>query len=234
MKYVGSKNRHAKEIISCINSIEKNNSIWVEPFVGGFNIIQHVKGRKRIGSDVHYYLIALFKAIQTGWEPPSVVTEDDYKFARLNKESLSPELVGFIGFGCSYAGKWFGGYARGVNNKGKERNYALESKNNLLRQRNLILNIEIYNLNYNELLLPDEHCIIYCDPPYNNTTKYSNNFDSNDFYKWLRKQKAIGHSIYLSEYNAPEDFKIIWEKEVNNTLVKNTGSKRGIEKLYTL
>jgi DNA adenine methylase len=38
----------------------------------------------------------------------------------------------------------------------------------------------------------------------------------------------------VSEYNAPEDFECLWSKEVNNSLTKDTGSKKGIEKLFKM
>jgi len=40
------------------------------------------------------------------------------------------------------------------------------------------------------------------------------------------------HSMFISEYTAPDDFECVWSKRVNNTLVKNTGSKKGVEKLF--
>ncbi len=46
--------------------------------------------------------------------------------------------------------------------------------------------------------------------------------------------KNKGHIIYISEYEAPNDFECIWEKQVNNTLNKDTGEKKGIEKLFTI
>lgn len=203
----------------------KEDQFYVEPFVGGFNMIDKVDGL-RIANDSNYYLIQLFKAIQKGWTPPSVVTEEEYRDARINKEKLPSELVGFIGFCCSYSGKFFGGYARGEG-----RNYADESARNLLKQAEKIKGIEIYNNSYLDLAIPKES-IIYCDPPYQGTTKYKDQIDYSIFWDWVRKKTDEGHSVFVSEYNAPDDFVCLWSKEVNNTLVQNTGSKKGIEKLF--
>lgn len=231
MKYVGSKNRHAKDILPIILKNHKKNQWYVEPFVGGFNIIDKVPG-KRIAVDTHKYLIALFIAIRDGWEPPNEISEDLYKDIRKNQDNYSPELVGFVGFGCSYAGKWFGGYARGNDNKGNPRNYALESKKNILKQKELISNIVIINADYKEeCYLPASRCTIYCDPPYENTTKYKDKFCHITFWDWVRK-KSENHDVFVSEYSAPPDFKCIWEKTVNNTLEKNTGKKQGVERLF--
>lgn len=228
MKYMGSKNRHAKELLPIILENRGLEQWYVEPFVGGFNMIDKVSG-KRLANDSNFYLIELFKAIQNGWEPPSNVTEAEYISVKNDKNNYPPYLVGFIGFGCSYSGKWFGGYARGNASSGEPRNYALESKKNILKQN--IDGIVIFNKNYLELEIP-ENSVIYCDPPYAGTTKYKDDFDHQVFWDWVREQDANGHDILVSEYNAPDDFACIWEKTVNNTLVKDTGSKQGIERLF--
>ena len=41
-----------------------------------------------------------------------------------------------------------------------------------------------------------------------------------------------GHTVYVSEYNAPEDFKCIWEKQINSNL--GGRSKVAKEKLFTI
>ncbi|MDD3417562.1 MAG: hypothetical protein PHY47_26820 [Lachnospiraceae bacterium] len=51
-----------------------------------------------------------------------------------NKDNYDKWYVGFVGFLCSFGSKFFGGYARGKNNSGDARNYAMESYNNLNKQ----------------------------------------------------------------------------------------------------
>jgi hypothetical protein len=49
---------------------------------------------------------------------------------------------------------------------------------------------------------------VYCDPPYRNTNGYSEGvFDSNVFWEWVRTRN---YPVYVSEYQAPEDFVSIW------------------------
>jgi DNA adenine methylase len=40
------------------------------------------------------------------------------------------------------------------------------------------------------------------------------------------------NQIFISEYSAPDDFECIWQKEIVSSLTKNTGSKKGTEKLF--
>ena len=63
MKYMGSKNRIAKHILPIILKDRKENQYYVEPFVGGANIIDKVGGN-RIGADINPYLIEFFKGLQ--------------------------------------------------------------------------------------------------------------------------------------------------------------------------
>jgi DNA adenine methylase len=226
MKYVGSKSRHYKQILNIILKNREDGQFYVEPFVGGFNVICHVNGN-RIASDSNYYVIELFKAIQGGWIPPDYISEEEYKSIKNNKDIYDPWLVGFVGIGSSYSGKFFGGYARGEN-----RNYTLESKRNILKQYNGLQGLIIKNSNYNDLKIPD-NSIIYCDPPYENTTKYINKFDHRLFWEWILNI-SNKHNVFISEYNAPKYFKCVWEKEVNSSLDRDTGSKKNIEKLFTI
>lgn len=228
MKYMGSKNRIAKYILPIILKNRKPSQYYVEPFVGGANMIDKVDGL-RIGADVNEYNICLFKGIQQGFMPPDYVTEDEYKNAQKDKQ-LNP-LVSFIGYGCSYSGKWFGGYARGNNTKGIARNYCLESKKNIMKQSKNLQGVLFINCSYNDLEVPD-NSIIYCDPPYEGTTSYKDKFNHQDFWEWCRNKSKRGHKVYISEYNAPNDFECLWELEVNSSLTKDTGSKKATEKLF--
>jgi len=233
MKYMGSKARYAKEIIAAISKeVDIKNSTWVEPFCGGCNIIDKVKTKRRIGNDINYYIIKMFQAVQNGWKPPEEVSEECYLAIKMRKEFYAPELVAFVAIGCSYSGKWFGGYARGNTNKGIPRNYCLESRNNLLKQAENLKSVELYSGDYREFKIPTNSCI-YNDIPYAKTTKYKDQFDHVSFWKWCDSMLEKGHKVFVSEYNAPDGWRCIWEKEVCSSLTKETGSKKAIERLFT-
>jgi DNA adenine methylase len=228
MRYMGSKNRHAKELLPIILENRLKEQWYVEPFVGGFNMIDKVKGN-RIANDINHYVIELYKEVQKGWIPPSLVTKELYIKVKETPENYPAHLVGFIGFGCSYSGKWFGGYATGgTNSNGTPRNYAAESQRNIIKQSTTLKNIQIFNKEYYNLEIPD-NSIIYCDPPYSKTTGYKNVINHEDFWNWVRKMSKK-HRVYISEYEAPKDFKCIWTKKVSNTLSSKT--KKNIEKLF--
>lgn len=185
MKYMWSKNRISKYIIPIILKDRKPWQYYVEPFVWGANIIDKVDWN-RIGSDINPYNIILFKEIQNWFIPPDNITEKEYKKAYKNREINS--LVSFIWYWCSYSWKWFWGYARWNDNNWNSRNYCLESKKNILKQKQWIIWINFINSWYQDLEIPN-NSIIYCDPPYQNTTSYKYKFNHMEFWDWCRNKK---------------------------------------------
>lgn len=88
--------------------------------------------------------------------------------------------------------------------------------------------IKITNLDYRKVEIETDS-VIYCDIPYKNTEKYSiGDFNHNEFYEWARKQ----NNIFISEYNMPNDFKIVNEKNIKSILCTASNRKTVTEKLY--
>lgn len=230
MVYMGSKNRIAKELIPIITKDLKPNQWYVEPFVGGANMIDKIEHPYKLGADNNKYLIALLEAVQNGQELPEYITKDEYIAVKTNKDNYPDWYVGFVGFVSSFRAKFFGGYSGYCTTKtGIQRNYIKERINNILKQN--LDGIKLVCSSYDALDIP-ANSIIYCDPPYNGTTKYKDSFDSDAFWQWCRDKAKEGHTVYVSEYNAPEDFKCIWEKQINSNL--GGTSKTATEKLFTI
>lgn len=79
--------------------------------------------------------------------------------------------------------------------------------------------------------------VIYCDIPYRDTTKYSTGgFPYEEFYEWVKKA-SVNNTVLISEYNMPDDFKCIWQKETKTLLDSNKEKSDDknirIEKLFT-
>ena len=241
MVYMGSKNRIAKEILPIILKGIKQDQYYIEPFAGGFNCIDKVDKilgyhhKNKIASDCNKYLIALFKHLQVGGKLPKYITKDAYLKIKDNKSNYKDWLVGYAGFICSFRGIFFSGYIdNNIYEKSTKRFriYQAEKRNNILKQTPSLKDIDIYNSDYKNLHFPD-NSIIYCDIPYQNTAKYKEgDFNHNEFWDWCRKMKKQGHTIFISEYNAPSDFKCVWQKDINNNL--GSTSKTATEKLFTI
>lgn len=237
MKYMGSKARHAKEIIPFLMEHHTPDMWYIEPFVGGANMIDKVTADlapKRFAADANEYLIAMWQDAQKGILDYSYVTPEIYKNVRENKEKYPKGYVGWVAHGCSYNGKWFGGFAGEITTKeGKTRNYQIEAASAIQKQLLSLDGVIFKHKSVFDLSIPSKSTI-YCDPPYRDTTKYRDSFDHEKFYKWCREKRNEGHSVFISEYWMPEDFKCVWEKEVNSSLTQETGSKKAVEKLFKL
>ena len=228
MQYFGGKQRISKQIVEVLNEYRKDNQPLVEPFVGGCNVISKMNG-ERYCYDINEYLIEMYKAVQNGWIPPTTITKEEYDYIKDNKDE-NKVLTGFVGIGCSYSGKWFGGYAR--NKTG--RNYCLNAHNSVLKQLNEIRDIKFDCKDYKELEF--DGCLIYCDPPYKDTTKYPiiGEFNTEEFWNVMRNWSK-NNTVIISEYEAPYDFECI--KEIHTkTDIRNSDGKREnrVERLFML
>ena len=178
-----------------------------------------------LSSDACLPLISLYKAVQEGWDPPTEVSKETYMAAKLLPDT--DPMKAFCGFGCSFGGKWFGGYAKGFNGP---LTYPQ------LAARNVTRNVLVPNISFDEIDFCLQPCkytqaIIYCDPPYKNTTNYSAigkfNYDlfTNKVLEWSKFT-----NIFVSEYSFPIGI-CIWERKSRGTL----GLDHGIphcERLY--
>ena len=190
-------------------------------------MIDKVPGR-RLGADANPRAVeALILIRDRADELPKNNTEfTEHDYAKLRK--AEHPIKSFAGFAYSYAAKWLGGWQRGAG-----RDFVAEAYRNAQRQNPRIKGVELVVASYSELCIPGES-ILYCDPPFKGTQGYGLRFDHEAFWQWARDRTDEGHLVYVSEYEAPGDFVSVWEKEVNNTLAKNTGAKKGVEKLFVM
>jgi DNA adenine methylase len=206
MRYLGGKSRIAKQLCSYINDQLKPDQPYVEPFCGACWIISNISNNRiRIANDVHKDLMLLWQDLQKGWIPPEIIDEELYNSL---KTAESSALRGFVGFGASFGAKWFGGYAR---DRSSDRNYSREAKYSLLKKLKKMSDVLFINNSYENIQYPAQS-LIYCDPPYENTTKYStHDFDYIQFWEWVRVMTKMGHVVLVSEYSAPQDFTCVLE-----------------------
>jgi DNA adenine methylase len=239
MKYMGSKARIAKHILPIILKDRKPSQLYIEPFVGGANLIDKVGGR-RLGADNNKDLINLLNGLSQGWKPKQSYEKADYIAAKAGLNPCEIE-TGYISINCSYSGKYWGRFAGKSNTAQGVRDYTNEAYKNVIKQTPNLQGVEFICSDYlglGERIELDS--IIYCDPPYKGT--YSDvegygklNFDHEVFWQWCRDMRAKGNIVFVSEYNAPDDFVCVWQQEVKSSLSANGkagGSKKSIEKLF--
>lgn len=92
---------------------------------------------------------------------------------------------------------------------------------------------------YKDFKFPEpDKCVIYCDIPYKGTKEYYHDgkrieFDHNEFYDWVREKSNQEYSIFISEYECPDDFKEVLSIDFNSSF-SSSGVKKTKERLYTL
>lgn len=239
MKYIGSKAKLAKDIVPILQKLISSNNIkyYIEPFVGGFNIIDKIECEHRIANDIDPLVCDLVEQCRANKELVNDIelpSRDKYYDVRDNADKYPKWYRAGILLFASYNARVYGGcYGAIAKTKdGKIRNYFQEAKNNFAKQLPNLSNIVIACGDYRKLCLPkNERCLIYCDPPYLSGVGYSIAFDSDNFWDWCRERTSEGNIVVVSEYNAPSDFECIWQKEVK-THLNNRNKLNKVEKLF--
>lgn len=236
MRYVGSKKKLSKHLAPIIQSLITEDTIgYIEPFVGGANLIENIIHQNRIGIDIHGPLIdLLIFAQESPHQLPDGITKEDYLQVRDNKEEYPAYYVGLVGFCGSYNAKYFGGYSGECSTKEGVRHYDREAIRNLKAQAPKLKGIKFYQGSFHELGTHEfKGYVIYCDIPYRSTTKYSTEaFDYEFFYAWARGMSKY-NTVIVSEYSMPEEgFECIWQKTHKTSLNKDDNNKACIERLF--
>ena len=239
MKYIGSKAKVAADIVAILQEYINTNGIksYIEPFVGGFNVIDKIICENRLGNDIDPLVCDL---VETCRDNPRLLdfintpTREHYYDVRDNGCKYAAWYRAAILLFASYNARVYGGCygATATTKDGNTRNYFNESKANFQRQLPSLKGILVGCCDYRYLRLPTrEKVLIYCDPPYSEGVGYGKDFDTSEFWDWCRAQASLGHIVVVSEYSAPADFVCIWSKEIK-THLNNRGKQDRVERLF--
>lgn len=239
MKYIGSKSKIAADIVPILQKYIDDNGIteYVEPFVGGFNVIDKIKCENRLGNDIDPLVCELVEVCRDNPEllnDLKTPTRAEYYFIRDNPKKYAMWYRAAVLLFASYNARVYGGcYGTIAKTKdGKTRNYFEESKANFQRQLPNLHGILIGCCDYRNMRFPTTRkVLIYCDPPYASGIGYAKDFDTLAFWEWCRCRAAEGHIVIISEYIAPPDFVCIWQKAVK-THLDNRAKHGRIERLF--
>ena len=240
MVYMGSKRKYAQYIVPILQRTidEKDVDTYIEPFVGGANIIDKIKCKKRYGYDRSDTLIALLQTAANNFNDVMVDGNRELwdKGKAYIKDGIMPEdmtlaEIGAMEFFASYCN---GGFPRGYAKNTKTRNYYNEAYRNLQAQAPDLKGIEFKCQNYWDLTPDISNAVIYCDPPYQGTKFYgyanSPRMDYTHFWNWIRDLSKNNY-VFISEQAAPDDFEAIWTQEVKRTTNKENNFK-AVENLF--
>ena len=237
MRYVGSKNRLSKELAPIIQSYITDETVtYIEPFVGGANMIDKINHHNKIGSDLHKQLIALLnKAKYDKDSIPDRISLGYHQKVKRNQSDYPDWEVGLIGFCSCFGADFMKGYAR--NKKGDNSGaWSAGAIKNLKKQSELFKDITFECKSFQDYNPADyKNCVFYLDPPYREVYGYSTGkFPYEEFDKWAI-ELAKNNTVLISEYQMPEDkFECIWSKDVKVRLTDKgyIENNKRVEKLF--
>jgi DNA adenine methylase len=225
VQFLGGKSRHAKRIAEFLSGLRPPGQPYCEPFVGGANVMAAMRADAgpRLAGDIDSELIALWRAAQRGWVPPTLVSERDYSEVR-NDNRADPALRAFVSIACSFGAKKWGGYARAIKS---QRNFADVGSRSVVRKAARMADVCFVAQSYDAWT--PSGWLIYCDPPYASTTGYRGTprFDHDRFFDVVRSW-SLQNTVVISEYQGPSDFRCVLELPHTRGL----DDKRVTEKLF--
>ena len=227
--YLGGKFKISPRFAPIINKVAEGRTLW-EPFCGGLNASHRFKPARHILSDVHEPLITMWRAaLKDGWRPnPELATREMYNRYRQSPDTWDP-WTAFLGFGCSFSGRYFCGYV-GFHCIRRDAGVQwvhcpTEAANSLLRTERDLKDreTEILHLDFMTCDVPDGVDVVYCDPPYEGTTRYRGTapFDHDSFWERCREIGATGIHVFVSEKRCPDDFAVLWTGGKKHLLKRN-------------
>lgn len=224
MQYLGGKADVGRSIASiCVQRLTPG-SLFVDMFCGALNVVRHVPRAiaphpghglvavERLAIDACGPLIVMWRAALAGWVPPRVVSKEEYARVKATQDPSDP-LTAFVMFGCSFGGKWAGGYAKDR----PEQRYAECASNGVLKKARDCAGLQLEHATFQS---KHPGCwapgtVLYCDPPYKGTTGYKalEPFNSEAFWFWAEQHARRGVHVYVSEYEAPTGWDLESEQQ---------------------
>jgi hypothetical protein len=157
----------------------------------------------------------MWQAVMAGDESVYAdVTEEEYNAL---KNAPSSARRGFVGFGASFGGSWFGGYGR--KDKAHVRDYVWESSQIELRRFAPTADFACHPYTYT----PTD-VLVYADIPYIGTKAYNRTtFDHHAFWQWVRERNG---PTFVSELTTPDGMQIVWRKAHKSQMTSNSPTSR--------
>lgn len=238
MHYLGGKARLAHRFTSLIQAaIDEPTATgrFVEPFVGGFNVVPHLRFAQGACSDRHPGLVSLYRAVQDGWHPPAVLPREEYEALKAAGDWSNP-LSAFAAFGVSFSGLEWGSYVE----SDEEHPYCRRAGDALLEKARSMRGVGFEQRDYRDVEVYRGD-VLYCDPPYLGTLGYGGrrgafglqDFEHEEFYDWVEAAAERGAAVFVSEFTVPwrPGWETIWELERKISVDNKSAPRTRVDRL---
>ena len=214
MGFQGGKAKGADFILKILNDPIFDNFDYVEPFCGYCHILRRVLNKQKYtASDASPLVVALMRGLQTKQPFPSI-TKEEYQFMKYNEGDATFQRA-VAAFAYSYNGHAWRGYVGGKRYGRAQRDYVAEQR----RYYEKLAENEVFQSADFTCRSYEDHCpenaLVYCDPPYAASAPSAHysagnryekvDFDTHAFWNVMR-QWSENNAVFVSEYNAPDDF----------------------------
>lgn len=220
-RYQGSKRLSAEEISGILKQKMKETGItnYVEPFCGSCSVALKMVDYPEIKINVNdssKHIYVLLKDVQDKtFKMPPKIGKQEYDILRKNDDINSNKT--FYGVMYGFGGTFLGSYCD-VRPHGSKTHYENFYKKLFKHD---ISKFNITNDDYKYIVLK-ERSIIYCDPPYVDTNRYSYfcKFDHEEFLKKVDEWHSQGHIVFVSEQKMLDStkYKFIFEKQIKSNI----------------
>jgi len=219
MSYCGGKQRTGKNIAEIIQKNSKFKN-YIEPFCGMLGVTIHLNDLIIKCSDYNEDVIFILNELKNERLNIMPIINKELYNSLKNGNDLNTE-GSFARLFCTYMSFYRGSFIPNdcVDNEGRIHKMHNRNFNRLQLLKNYIKSFEFTKKDYTEW--EDEvkkgGYLIYCDPPYFNTAKIykTKNFNSEDFWKTMKRWKDYGNDVFVSELVCPIEHDVLFEKVID-------------------
>lgn len=234
MRYVGGKSRISSWVQGHVMRVGSRCSTYLEPFLG--SAATFVKNSPhfatRMAGDTHADLMEMWRAVAAGWSPPESIDRQVYETQRSAETSA---FRGLVGFGGSFGGKWFGGYADTPFDRHHGRNtkpFYEAARRSVVALKDSLAGATLKTCSFDTWAV-NPNTLAYCDPPYAGTLGYNAAFDHRHFWSVMDAWVDLGATVVVSEQHAPDGWQILAERRRKSMLRVGAGSNtERLERLF--
>lgn len=159
------------------------------------------------------------------------VSEQEYNRYRYGHS----EMKAYVGSVFSFGGSMFGSYIGRLQSVAATKKKGEGSYRKLMKIVPLLDNIDVKPARDYDRFTP-HNLTIYCDPPYDTASKFSNKylngFDHKHFWNVMRIWSK-NNLVFISELkrNVPPDFSVVWSKTIKRSFNPTSAAKEQTESL---